>query len=227
MKGVRKPRWPLAAVPVIVWGFAALGAPAPAPAAEAPRVLMVDNEPDLTRWHYDPGAVTVPAGTTVVWSNKGKEEHSVTADDNSFDSGLKKTGGTFSRAFPRPGKYAYHCQPHPWMKGTVEVVAAAPTPTSAASAPPVTAPTPTTAAPSPTVTAPGSTAPGATTETTTAPDTAPGESSGDQQESDDKTAAPTSEAKRSGGHLAGTLALVLLPTLGALALGATLRQSRS
>ncbi len=214
----------------MVGGFVALGVPAPAPAADAPQVLMVDNEPDLTRWHYDPGAVTVPAGTTVVWSNKGKEEHSVTADDNSFDSGLKKTGGTFSRAFPRPGKYAYHCQPHPWMKGTVEVLAAAPTPTSAASAPAVTAPPPATAASAPAVTAPaaapGSTAPGAT-ETSRAPDTAPGDSSGDQKESDDKAAAPASEGKRSGGHLARTLALVLLPTLGALALGAKLRQSRS
>jgi plastocyanin len=234
MSGVRKPRWPLAAVLVMVGGFVALGAPAPAPAAGAPRVLMVDNEPDLTRWHYEPGDVTVPAGTTVVWFNKGKEDHSVTADDKSFDSGLKKTGGTFSRAFPRPGKYTYHCQPHPWMKGTVEVLAAAPTAASAAANPPSSAPTPTTAAaapPAPAVTAPaaapGSSAPGATTETTTAPDPAPGESSGDQKESDDKAAAPASESKRSGGHLARTLALVLLPTLGALALGAKLRQSRS
>ena len=231
MRGVRKPRWPLAAVLVMVGGYVAFGAPAPAPAAEEPRVLMVDNEPDLTRWHYDPGAVTVPAGTTVVWFNKGKEEHTVTADDKSFDSGIKKTGGTFSRAFPRPGKYAYHCQPHPWMTGTVEVLAAAPTATSAA-APPSSAPTPTTAASAPAGTAPaaapGSTAPGATTGTTTAaPDTAPGEPSGDQKESDSKATAPASEGNRSSGHLARTLALVLLPTLGALALGAKLRQSRS
>ena len=219
MSAVRKPRWPLAAALAIVGGFAALGAPAPAPAAEGPQVLMVDNEPDLTRWHFDPATVTVPAGATVVWLNKGKEDHSVTADDRSFDSGLKKTGATFSREFPRPGTYTYHCQPHPWMKGLVEVkAAAAPTPTSTAATAPSSTAAPTTAAPTTPPEAPESTAPVA----------AGGEAGGDPKESVDKAAAPASgNDKGSGGHLAGNLALVLLPTLGALVLGAKLRQSRS
>lgn len=220
MSAVWKPRWPLVAALAIVGGFVALGAPAPAPAAEGPEVLMVDNEPDLTRWHFDPATVTVPAGATVVWLNKGKEDHSVTADDRSFDSGLKKTGATFSREFPRPGTYTYHCQPHPWMKGLVEVKAAAAvtTPTSAAATAPSSTAAPTTAAPTTPPGAPESTAPVA----------AGGEAGGDPKESDDKAAAPASgNDKGSGGHLAGNLALVLLPTLGALALGAKLRQSRS
>jgi len=214
-------RWPLAAALAIVGGFVAFGAPVPAPAAEGPQVLIVDNDPDLTRWHYDPATVTVPPGATVVWLNKGKEDHSVTADDRAFDSGLKKAGGTFSRAFPRPGTYTYHCQPHPWMKGLVEVRAeAAPTPTTAAPTPPSSAAAPTTADP-------GTTAP-PETPGSTAPAAAGSERDGEQKESDDKAAAPASgNDKGSGGHLAGNLALVLLPTLGALALGAKLRQSRS
>ena len=51
----------------------------PVQAAGGTRVLMVDNEPDLTNWHFEPAEVTVPAGSTVLWHNKGKEEHSVTA----------------------------------------------------------------------------------------------------------------------------------------------------
>lgn len=212
--------------------FVAVGVPAPAPAAEGPRVLMVDNEPDLTRWHFDPAEVTVPPGTTVVWFNKGKEEHSVKADDKSFDSGLKKTGGTFSRAFPRPGKYTYHCAPHPWMKGTV-VVSDAPTARTAAAAAPATATTTTTASPAappvvatPAPSAPPATTPAASPESSTAPSVPTGSSPADPEESDD-AAAPASDGEGSGDPLAGTLALVLLPTLGALALGAKLRQSRS
>ena len=219
MSAVRKRRWWLAAGLAMVAGFVALGAPAPAPAADEPQVVMVDNEPDLTRWHYDPATVTVPAGATVVWLNKGREDHSVTADDRSFDSGLKKSGATFSRVFPRPGTYTYHCQPHPWMKGLVEVKASvAPTPTSAASPPSSTAAPTTTAAPGAT---PPTEAPAST-----APDAPAGDTDG--KKADDKAAASASDSdKGSGGNVAGNLALVLLPTLGALALGAKLRQSRS
>lgn len=219
----------------------AVGAPSPAPAAEGPRVLMIDNEPDLTRWHYEPADVTVPAGTTVVWVNKGKHEHSVTADDKSFDSGLKGSGATYTRAFPRPGKYSYYCAPHPWMKGTVEVVASAPTPrTAAAAAPNDPAPTTTTAAPPTAATTTAAPPTGATTPASSpapppaSPESTPTtvaaaggspEAPGDSNE--DVAAAPASNSDGSGDPLAGTLALVLLPTLGALALGAKLRQSRS
>jgi plastocyanin len=216
--------------------FTAVGAPAPAPAAEGPRVLMVDNEPDLTRWHYAPAEVTVPAGTTVVWFNKGKHEHTVTADDKSFDSGMKGPGGTYSRAFPRPGKFTYYCAPHPWMKGTVQVVAAAPTPRTAAAADPAATTVTTAAAPATTVTtaaAPaspsGATTPAASPESTTSTTAAPAGGSPDApiEESDEDAAAPASHSEESGDPLVGTLALVLLPTLGALVLGARLRQSQS
>jgi plastocyanin len=230
MSAVWKPRWPLAAVLAIVGGLAVLGS-APAPAAEAPRVLMVDNEPDLTRWHFEPADITVPPGTTVVWFNKGKEEHSVKADDKSFDSGLKKTGGTFSRAFTRPGTYTYYCQPHPWMKGSVQVVAGPTAATAAASSPTTVATTRRTAAAAPPATPPASsppaTAPAAGPDGTTPPTDAPANGSPSTQAEADDAAAPASDTKRSGGNLAGNLALVLLPTLGALALGAKLRQSRS
>jgi len=198
--------------------FVIAGAPRPAPAADGSRVEMVDNEPDLRHWHFDPAQLTVPVGTTVVWFNKGKEDHSVTADDKSFDSGLKKTGTSFERAFPRTGTFSYHCQPHPWMTGRIEVVAG-PTTTSAAA---------TTATSSPATTAttfPSSLATQAPAETTTS--TLPPNPENPSSSSDDSRAAPASSRKRSGGHLAGTIALVLLPTLAGLALGAKLRRKRA
>jgi len=217
------------AVVAIVAGFGAIGSPPPAPAAEETRVLMVDNEPDLTNWHYEPAQVTVPAGSTVVWVNQGKEDHTVTADDRSFDSGYKKTGASWQRAFPRPGKYAYHCAPHPWMKGTVVVVAAAaPEPrTAAATIDPASS---TTTAPAPAATS--TTFPPSLAAPTAAPPadatSAPLETTSSTDEGSEETsAAPAASRKGSGGHLAGTIAVVLLPTLGGLALGARLRRTKS
>ena len=232
MNDVRGPRWLLVAALGIVAGFAAIGSPAPA--AEGARVLMVDNEPDLTNWHFDPAEVTVPAGSTVVWVNKGKEEHTVTSDPDSrekFDSGYKKSGTSWQRVFSRPGRFSYHCAPHPWMKGTVVVVAGAtPAPTSAA-ARGADAVSSTTAAPAPAATsttfppslaAPTTTAP-AETATTAAADT----TSTSRRRRRVGGAVGRSGLLRegSGGNLAGTLAVVLLPTLGGLALGAKLRRS--
>jgi plastocyanin len=217
MKAVPSRRRSLVAALVMTAGFVTAGSPVPAPAAEANHVEMVDNEPDLTRWHFDPAQLTVPVGTTVVWVNKGTEDHSVTADDKSFDSGLKKAGASFQRAFPKAGAFSYHCEPHPWMTGTIQVVAGA-TPTSTAV---TTATSPaTTAASAPAVTTttlPSSFAPPPAGETTTSAPPGSGET----------TAAPASSRKRSGGHLAGTIALVLGPTLAGLALGARLRRRKA
>ena len=229
MNGVGRSKWPLLAVLGIVAGWVAIWSPSPAPAADAgASVRMVDNEPDLTNWHFDPAEITVPIGSTVTWFNKGNEEHTVTADNGSFDSGYKKPGTSFQRAFPTAGRFTYHCAPHPWMKGTVVVAAGAPTPTRAAAdagsstttAPAATG-TPTTlpsslAAPT---TAPADTATSAP-ETTTA---TAGKDSSDKEDS----AAPASSRKRSGGHLASTIAVVLLPTLGGLAIGSRLRRLKS
>lgn len=211
----------------------------PVLAAPGTRVLMVDNEPDLTNWHFEPAEVTVPAGSTVVWHNKGKEEHSVTADDKSFDSGWKPKGGNYQRTFTRPGTYAYHCAPHPWMKGMVRVVAApaAPAPTTAPSSAPTT--TVTTATPTTTTAAGPTPAP--------APAPAPGP---ERLAAAEPTASPTTSATpeatptaapgvpglaaatpaadrrpaRSGGGLAGTIVIVIGPTVSGLALGARLRR---
>lgn len=200
----------------------------PVLAAEGARVLMVDNEPDLTNWHFEPAEVTVPAGSTVLWHNKGKEEHSVTADDKSFDSGWRPKGANYQRTFTRPGTYTYYCAPHPWMKGVVRVVAAAPPPSTTATSP----------APTTTVTTAGR-----TTTTTAAPPPAP--SPGGQDGATPTTSAtpepttpvatampgyisdtPAANHRRppSGRDLARTVVTVIGPTLGALALGARLRR---
>jgi plastocyanin len=223
-------------------GLVTLGPTSPAPAAESAQVLMVDNEPDLTNWHFDPAEVTVPAGATVTWVNKGKEEHTVTADDKSFDSGMKRSGSSFQRAFPKPGRFTYYCAPHPWMKGAVRVVAAtAPGRTaSEAAAVPATATTAVTAPPSTTTTIPATFVPpaggqdaGSPAPPVTAPSAPPAEAASPSERSEDEPSedeAAVGVRRRGddrGDGLAGTLALVLIPTAAGLALGAKLQQRSS
>ena len=38
-----------------------------------------------------------------------------------FESGLLNADKSFSFTFTKPGKFTFHCQPHPFMKGSVTV----------------------------------------------------------------------------------------------------------
>jgi len=71
---------------------------------------------------FVPGALDVLVGDTVVWRNGDGSTHTVTADDDSFDSGVLSPGATFARTFSKPGRYVYHCTIHKFMHGVVRVV---------------------------------------------------------------------------------------------------------
>ena len=71
---------------------------------------------------FSPTRTTVVTGGTVVWVNRGADEHTVTANDLSFDSGDVLSGARYSMTFDTPGEYAYFCAIHPEMRGTVTVV---------------------------------------------------------------------------------------------------------
>ncbi|MBL8978044.1 MAG: cupredoxin family copper-binding protein [Gemmatimonadetes bacterium] len=70
---------------------------------------------------YAQPVLEIAVGTTIEWKNEDPVAHTVTADDNGFDSGLIESGQVWRYTFTRPGTYAYHCTPHPFMKGTVVV----------------------------------------------------------------------------------------------------------
>jgi plastocyanin len=70
---------------------------------------------------YNPKEVHTTVGKPVTWMwDDGGLDHSVTADDKSFDSG-RKSSGTFQWTFTKPGTVAYHCEVHARMHGTVVV----------------------------------------------------------------------------------------------------------
>jgi plastocyanin len=70
---------------------------------------------------FQPSRIEIAAGMTVAWTNNDALEHTVTAVDRSFDSGLIPSGATWRYTFTRPGTYQFFCQPHPFMKGVVIV----------------------------------------------------------------------------------------------------------
>ncbi len=65
----------------------------------------------ISNFQFTPKTVTIKAGGTVTWANK-EGTHTVTADDNSWESPTLNTGQAFSRRFDKPGNYAYHCSFH-------------------------------------------------------------------------------------------------------------------
>lgn len=76
---------------------------------------------------YEPAAIAIDLGTTVIWEWTGQGgAHTVTANDGEFDSGsaVDTEGETFEHTFDEPDVYLYHCEPHEGVgqKGAIYVV---------------------------------------------------------------------------------------------------------
>jgi plastocyanin len=109
--------------------------PAPPPAAPAPAetrsagggvaraaasasVSVGDN-------FYSPASVSISVGDTVTWANNGQAQHSATANNGSFDTGVFGPGSSRSQTFNRAGTFSYFCTVHGQSQsGTVRVLAA-------------------------------------------------------------------------------------------------------
>ncbi len=65
----------------------------------------------------------------VIWTNSDDTAHTVTPDHRHADSysgdfgstGVLKPGDTYEFLFTEPQEVHYHCQPHPWMTGSIVV----------------------------------------------------------------------------------------------------------
>jgi plastocyanin len=88
---------------------------APAPAPSPISVVHVKN------FAFVPDKVTINAGQSVRFVQDDDTPHTVTATDNSFDSGNLDKGKTWTHTFDKAGTYAYFCAYHTYMKGTVVV----------------------------------------------------------------------------------------------------------
>lgn len=89
-------------------------------AAGAPDAVTVKT------FSFQPGQLTVKAGTAVTWTNKDETTHTVTAGkpaarSGDFDQALEGAGKTFTFTFATAGTYSYFCSRHESMTGAVVV----------------------------------------------------------------------------------------------------------
>jgi plastocyanin len=89
-----------------------------APSGEASKSEKVD----IVEFTYQPDPVVVQVGGKVIWQNQDAAPHTATADDESWDTGTIEKGKIGSETFKQAGTFAYFCEVHPDMRGTVEVV---------------------------------------------------------------------------------------------------------
>lgn len=82
---------------------------------------VTGNSITVKNFAFTPMTLTVKTGTTVTWTNQDSSTHTVTAVAGVFGSGNLTTGTTFTHTFPTAGTYAYRCNIHQYMTGTVVV----------------------------------------------------------------------------------------------------------
>jgi plastocyanin len=79
-------------------------------------VVKIDN------FSFGPATITIPAGSTVTWTNHDDVPHVVSSDDNKlFKSTALDTDDHFSFTFAKPGTYNYYCAIHPKMTARIVV----------------------------------------------------------------------------------------------------------
>lgn len=88
----------------------------PEPPATPPQIeVAIDGSA------FIPATYNIPVGTTVVWYNNDSVDHTVTARDNSFDSGRISPNETFEYTFEQSGELDYYCKIHPSMIGKITI----------------------------------------------------------------------------------------------------------
>jgi len=103
--------------------------PTPKPTSaptQTPRPTQATVDVSMIHFSFVPTNITVSAGTTITWTNNDSVNHTVTADNGMFDSGIVGPGGEFSFTFDTVGTFLYYCKLHGapggiGMSGTVVV----------------------------------------------------------------------------------------------------------
>jgi plastocyanin len=70
---------------------------------------------------FQPPALTVKVGDSIVWINKDPFPHTVTSQAGGFDSHPLQQAQSWTYVASKKGEFSYICTLHPTMKGTLRV----------------------------------------------------------------------------------------------------------
>ncbi len=79
----------------------------------------------ISGYAFNPKKLTVKKGTTVTWTNRDEAKHNVVAVKAGAGAPagpLLAKGQSYAFTFDQVGSFEYLCEPHPYMKASVEVV---------------------------------------------------------------------------------------------------------
>jgi plastocyanin len=90
------------------------------------RVEAADHLVEIQNFTFIPANLEIEVGDSVTWTNRDSVGHTATCniapDPRCGSSPLLFQGGaSFTFTYETEGTFAYHCQPHPQMTGTIEV----------------------------------------------------------------------------------------------------------
>jgi len=119
---MKNTKWISAAFAVITLGLALGVAAGPKPAEGPMDKTAAGTAIKIDNFSFGPATITIPAGSTVTWTNNDDVPHVVSSDDNKlFKSKALDTDDRFSFTFTKPGTYNYYCAIHPKMTAKIVV----------------------------------------------------------------------------------------------------------
>ncbi|MGH7524236.1 MAG: cupredoxin domain-containing protein [Gemmatimonadales bacterium] len=80
-----------------------------------------DTTVQIANFAFAPQNITVHLGAVLEWTNTDPTIHTVTSDDNTFDSNVINPDGRYRLTTTRIGVFRYFCRIHPFMQGKVTV----------------------------------------------------------------------------------------------------------
>lgn len=116
----------LGAALVLATGVVLVAHDSPTGATQSAGAAMASDKVEIKNFLYDPEAITVAAGTKIMFTNSDSAPHTATSGpspkaDGVFDTGTLTKGQSKRVTLTKPGTFAYYCALHPFMKATVIV----------------------------------------------------------------------------------------------------------
>jgi plastocyanin len=118
---MKRIKWISGLAAIVLTAFAVTTGTKPILAVSPVDTRATGVEVKIDNFRFDPAIVTIPAGTTITWTNNDDVPHVVASDDKAFKSKALDTDDHFMFTFTKPGTYNYYCAIHPKMTAKVVV----------------------------------------------------------------------------------------------------------